>query len=147
MELAPKQDKKNIRDEIYRLLRAVRIAILLEQNIVKRKEQIMAGKPNIRSIRFSNELAELIDRQVGQSFTEKFENLITRCVWELPEKERQLEHIQEQINQERERLRSLQQATEELRMLERDIKSAQRYFAIVERRAKLIAEAAEKDGL
>jgi len=25
----------------------------------------MAGKPNIRSIRFSDELAELIDRQVG----------------------------------------------------------------------------------
>jgi len=139
--------RKNIRNEIYWLLRAARIAILLEQNIVKRKEQIMAGKPNIRSIRFSDELAELIDRQVGQSFTEKFENLITRCVWELPEKERQLEHIQEQINQERERLRSLQQATEELRMLERDIKSAQRYFAIVERRAKQIAEAAEKDGL
>ena len=36
----------------------------------------MASKPNIRSIRFSDELAELIDRQVGNSFTEKFENLI-----------------------------------------------------------------------
>ncbi len=38
----------------------------------------MAGKPNIRSIRFSDELAELIDRQVGNSFTEKFENLRNR---------------------------------------------------------------------
>ena len=45
----------------------------------------MAGKPNIRSIRFSDELAELIDRQIGNTFTEKFENLVTRCVWELPQ--------------------------------------------------------------
>ena len=47
----------------------------------------MAQKNNIRSIRFSDELAELIDRQVGRTFTEKFENLVTRCVWELPGKE------------------------------------------------------------
>jgi len=107
----------------------------------------VAQKNNIRSIRFSDELAELIDRQVGHTFTEKFENLVTRCVWELPEKERQLKKIQEEINQEHERLFNLQKATEQLRMLEKDIKNAQFYFGIVERRAKQIAEAAEKDGL
>ncbi len=42
------------------------------------------AKNNIRSIRFSDELTELIDRQAGSSFTEKFENLISRCVWEIP---------------------------------------------------------------
>ncbi len=61
----------------------------------------MASKPNIRSIRFSDELAELIDRQVGNSFTEKFENLITRCVWELPQKEAELERIEEDIRRQR----------------------------------------------
>jgi len=105
------------------------------------------AKNNIRSIRFSDELAEPIDRQVGHTFTEKFENLITRCVWELPRKEQQLKKIQEEIKQEQERLYNLQRATEELRMLEKDIKNAQHYFGIVERRAKQIAEAAEKDGL
>ena len=94
----------------------------------------MAQKNNIRSIRFSDELAELIDRQVGRTFTEKFENLVTRCVWELPQREKQLEDIQKQIDQERERLFNLQRATEQLRMLERDIQSAQRDFAIVQRR-------------
>ncbi len=107
----------------------------------------MGQKNNIRSIRFSDELAELIDRQVGRTFTEKFENLVTRCVWELPEKEKQLKEIQKRIDQERKRLYDLQRATKELRMLEQDIKSAQRAFAIVERRAKQIAETAEKDGL
>ncbi len=107
----------------------------------------MAQKNNIRSIRFSDELAELIDRQAGRTFTEKFENLVTRCVWELPEKERQLKEIQKQIKREYKRLQDLQWATKELRQLEQDIKSAKHYFGIVERRAKQIAEAMEKDGL
>ncbi len=107
----------------------------------------MGPKNNIRSIRFSDELAELIDRQVGRSFTEKFENLVTRCVWELPKKERQLKEIQERIDRERKRLYDLQRATEELRLLEKDIQGAKHYFGVVERRAKQIAEAAEKEGL
>lgn len=74
----------------------------------------MAGKPNIRSIRFSDELAELIDRQVGSSFTEKFEGLITRCVWELPQKEAELKRIQKEIQQERKRLADLQKRREKL---------------------------------
>ena len=102
------------------------------------------AKNNIRSIRFSDELAELIERQVGDTFTQKFENLITRCVWELPEQEKRLEEVREDIRLERERLYNLQRATEQLRLLEQDIQSAQRYFQIVERRAKAIAEAAEE---
>ena len=90
------------------------------------------AKTNIRSIRFSDDLAELIERQAGRSFTEKFENLITRCVWELP-------------RQEEERLARIQRATEQLRLLENDIHTAQHYFKFVERRAKQIAEAAEKE--
>ncbi len=103
----------------------------------------MAGKPNIRSIRFSDDLAELIDRQIGDTFTEKFENLITRCAWELPQKEEQLKHIQERIGEEYERLRRLQKTTEQLKRLEEDIKSAEYYFKLIERRAKMITEAPE----
>ena len=104
----------------------------------------MAGKSNIRSIRISDKMAELIDQQVGTNFTEKWENLVTRCVWELPRQEERLKAVQEQIRKEQQRLWDLQKATEQLRMLEADIKSAQRAFQIVERRAKQIAEAAEK---
>lgn len=107
----------------------------------------MAAKNNIRSIRFSDELAELIDRQVGDTFTQKFENLVTRCVWELPQKEKELALIQADIQRERERLYNLQRATEQLRMLERDLQQAKRDFELVARRAKAIAEAAEQDGL
>lgn len=74
----------------------------------------MAGKPNIRSIRFSDELAELIDRQVGNNFTEKLENLVTRCVWELPQKEAKLKDIQEDIQREQKRLSELRKRQRKL---------------------------------
>ncbi len=74
----------------------------------------MAGKTNIRSIRFSDELAELIDRQIGDTFTQKFEGLITRCVWELPQKEAELARLEERIQQERERLIKLHEQRKKL---------------------------------
>lgn len=64
----------------------------------------MAQKNNIRSIRFSDEIAELIDRQTGDTFTQKFENLVTRCTWELPEKEEQLKEIEKKIQEKKEQL-------------------------------------------
>lgn len=105
----------------------------------------MAQKGIIRSIRISDDMTELIDRQAGANFTEKWENLVTRCVWELPQKEELLKEIQKDIDREWQRLHDLQRATEQLRMLENDIKAAQRYFQIVERRAKQIADTVEQD--
>ena len=64
----------------------------------------MANKSNIRSIRFTDELYELIDRQAGDTFTQKLENLVTRCVWELPKKEEELKYVQAQIRKEYARL-------------------------------------------
>ncbi len=105
----------------------------------------MAAKGNIRSIRISDDMAKLIGQQAGRNFTEKWENLITRCVWELPKKEELLKSVQAEIAREQQRLYDLRRATETLRMLEKDIQSAQYYFKIVERRAKQIAEEAERD--
>ena len=64
-------------------------------------------KTNIRSIRFTDELVELIDRQVGDTFTARLENLVTRCVWELPERERQLAELDRQIAVKRKELMRL----------------------------------------
>ena len=74
----------------------------------------MASKTNIRSIRFSDELYELIDRQEGDTFTQKLENLVTRCVWELPKKEQELKAIQECIETERKNLRWVQDSKSKL---------------------------------
>ena len=76
----------------------------------------MPAKNNIRSIRFSDELAELIDRQQGSSFTQKFENLIIRCVWELPAKEDELKQIESRIREKRKQLQEMTAQAEKLRM-------------------------------
>lgn len=67
----------------------------------------MAKKTNIRSIRFSDDVAELIDQQAGRTFTEKFDFLLTRCFFELPEKQRQLARLDQQINDKRKQLLDL----------------------------------------
>lgn len=67
----------------------------------------MASKSNIRSIRISDDMLELIEQQAGNNFTEKWENLVTRCIWELPMQEQKLEQIQKQIQNEGERLNNL----------------------------------------
>lgn len=74
----------------------------------------MAQKNNIRSIRFSDELAELIDRQVGDTFTAKFEGLVTRCVWELPQKEAELKRLEQRIQERQKHLDGILEQTHEL---------------------------------
>ena len=59
----------------------------------------MAGKTNIRSIRLSDELMEVIEAQVGETFTEKYERLISRCVFEMPAKEKELKELNRRIRE------------------------------------------------
>ena len=75
----------------------------------------MAKKNNIRSIRFSDEIIEMIESQAGETFTAKFEALVTKCVWELPAKEKELAAIQARINEERENFRFIQREVGKLR--------------------------------
>ena len=52
------------------------------------------AKNNIRSVRFSDEMIEIIEQQVGDNFTQKFERLVYNCYMLLPEKERQLHEME-----------------------------------------------------
>lgn len=72
------------------------------------------AKGNIRSIRFSDQIVEMIESQVGDTFTAKFEALVTRCMWELPEKEKQLAETQRQIENERKQLRRIREVKQRL---------------------------------
>lgn len=66
-------------------------------------------KGNIRSIRFSDELIGIIDQQIGDNFTQKFERLVYNCYMLLPEKERQLKQLEELIQRKRADLADLSQ--------------------------------------
>lgn len=74
----------------------------------------MAQKSNIRSMRFKDEIIEMIEKQAGETFTAKFEALVQRCMWELPEKERQLKAIQDCIIREQKRLDNIRSKTLEI---------------------------------
>ena len=67
----------------------------------------MAIKNNIRSIRFSDELMEIINDQVGDNFNQRFERLVYNCYMLLPEKERQTAELDKRITEKRESLNVL----------------------------------------
>lgn len=67
----------------------------------------MAIKNNIRSIRFSDELMEIINNQVGDNFNQRFERLVYNCYMLLPEKERQLAQLEARIRAKQEELADL----------------------------------------
>lgn len=75
----------------------------------------MATKNNTKTFRLSDEMLDLIERQVGNNLSEKFENLITRCVWELPQKETELQQIQNQIQEKKEELDELWKSSRRMR--------------------------------
>lgn len=72
------------------------------------------AKGNIRSMRFSDEMIEIIESQVGDTFTAKFEALVTKCMWELPSKEQELKEINERIAIQRKELERIKKRAMEL---------------------------------
>lgn len=87
----------------------------------------MAKKNNIRSIRISDDILELIEAQAGENFTQKYEALITRCFYELPAVERRLE---QQIKMKRTQLTQISNQANAFaaafRNMERDMQSLNR---------------------
>ena len=51
------------------------------------------AKNNIRSVRFSDEMIEIINQQVGDNFTQKFERMVYNCYMLLPEKQAQADRL------------------------------------------------------
>lgn len=100
----------------------------------------MAAKNNIRSFRFSDEIACILNSQPGDSMNAKFEKLVETCYIEQERRQAALDRINAKIEERRKVLQNLERATSELAQLERDIQSAKFSFGIVQRRAASIAE-------
>ena len=65
------------------------------------------AKNNIRSVRFSDEVIEIINQQIGDNFTQKFERMVYNCYMLLPEKEAQAERLDVRIKEKQEELNKL----------------------------------------
>lgn len=101
----------------------------------------MAKKSNIRSIRFSDEIIEIIEAQEGETFTAKFETLIRKCYQEIPAKEQELKYVNMRIEGETQRLRRIQKKAGEL---EQSINSMAYTMQTYNSQAKRAVQALEK---
>lgn len=79
-------------------------------------------KNNIRSIRFSDELLEIIEQQVGENFTQKFERLIYNCYMLSSQKEEEIRRLDAEIALRREMVAGLRKEFSQLAPLLSSIK-------------------------
>ncbi|MBE6925315.1 MAG: hypothetical protein E7461_00585 [Ruminococcaceae bacterium] len=92
----------------------------------------------VRSLRLSEETVALIEKQDGSSFTDKFENLVQKCVRELPQKQRELKAVQQQISRER---NNLEYIRKQQSALESNIRSLNYTLQNAESQATRVAKA------
>lgn len=105
----------------------------------------MATKSNLRSFRYSDRVAEVLEKFKGNTLNEKFENLVLYCFDEVPKRERRLKEIDEEIAKKLDMLRNFDRQLTELRGLEQSITSAKHYLGIVSRGAALVADKMEAE--
>lgn len=67
------------------------------------------SKGNIRSFRYSDEVAKIIEGFEGNSMNEKFENLVLYCCRAVPKKQKQLNDMDRQLGLKRDELNKLRQ--------------------------------------
>lgn len=60
-------------------------------------------KTNIRSFRYSDRVAEILESSEGNTLNEKFENLVLFCFDELPKVKRDLDMYQNLIKEEKDK--------------------------------------------
>ena len=61
----------------------------------------------VYSLRLREDIVDLINQQPGDSFTERFEGLVTKCVWEVPHKEQELKDLDKEIKRRQKKLSKL----------------------------------------
>ena len=74
-------------------------------------------KNNIRSFRYSDEVAEILEGMEGSNLNEKFENLVRTCYMRLPELQRQIEMYEGYLNDMRHEYYSMLSIDDEVRMV------------------------------
>jgi len=65
------------------------------------------GKNNIRSFRYSDEVAEVLESFEGESMNAKFENLVMYCFSEVPKREKIISELDGKIDSRRDLLFNL----------------------------------------
>lgn len=89
----------------------------------------MGSKSCIKTIRFSDEMIDIIEQQVGENFTKKFERLVYNCYMLAAAKEKEIQRLDEMIQSRRDLLQRYQK---DLRQLAPVVASIQRQLKAVD---------------
>jgi len=103
-------------------------------------------KTNIRSFRYSDRVAEILEAQEGTSLNDKFENLVLFCFDRVPALEKRVNEIKKEISAKLGMLHEFNRQSDALQRLAQDIKTAEHYINIVTRGAKLLADKYTDEG-
>lgn len=76
-------------------------------------------KVNMKSIRFTNTVKEIIENFSGNGFNEKFENLILHCMNELPEIETSINYYNKEIEKRKNDIKNFDSLLEKLHTIEK----------------------------
>lgn len=106
------------------------------------------AKNNIRSFRFSDEVAAIIEGFKGDSLNDKFENLVLHCFWEgkridaqLAQKRKEYDRLCKQVEEKRKQLYEFDSLMSEKQRLSSAIsKIAMDVFSYRERQEKTMQE-------
>ncbi len=100
----------------------------------------MVAKTHIRSFRYSDKTAEILEAQPGDSLNAKFEGLVRTCFLELGEKQKQLDRINALIKNRRRLLVDLELATEYLVSIDKELQNVKNSLDAVHRAAEAITD-------
>lgn len=93
-------------------------------------------KSNIRSFRYSDRVAGILEKQEGKSLNEKFENLVVTCDRQLATLQIQLKTIESTIDRKREILMRLEVAIREYESILHSLSVSRKYLEDVACRSK-----------
>ena len=98
------------------------------------------AKGNLRSFRYSDRVAELLEAQKGNSLNKKFENLVLYSHDQVPKVQKDLAFLQEQIDKKWKECNDLCARLREVSSLIGTLEQLQRYGEIAAKQARKITE-------
>lgn len=99
-----------------------------------------------KSIRISQEVADIIELTEGDSTNDKLNNLVLYCFAIVPDIEKQINWLKDDQQKELEKLRSIQRRIDSVRSLIGTLQSLEHYGIIAERQIKNLFEGMDDSG-
>lgn len=104
-------------------------------------------KSNIRSFRYSDRVADILESFEGNSLNEKFENLVRFCFDAVPKRQEELKKLDEQVKAKRSLYFDVCSQLQDVQQLMDTLKTLQHYGGIAARKAEQIGKNLDYRGL